>query len=123
MQATNLKQSYHPVGLPGRAILLQYAGVLLAVAALTSVLFALRSELGDANISLLYLLLVLFCATTARAEVTIFCGIVSFLCYDFFLIPPVFDLVPHSPIKLLDPLAFLIVALVTSILSERSRKN
>jgi K+-sensing histidine kinase KdpD len=101
----------------------QYMAVLAVVLFTTLILFNLRTNLGDANISLLYLLIVLFCATTARPGVTIFCGVISFLCYDYFLIPPNFDFIPFSPVKLLDPLAFLIVALVTSALAERSRQH
>lgn len=100
----------------------QYIAVLLTVSLLTLTLFNLRSFFGDANISLLYLLIVLFCATTARPGVTVFCGAFSFFCYDFFLIQPIFDIRPSSPIKLLDPLAFFVVALVTGALAERSRQ-
>ena len=105
-----------------RGLLGQYLATLITVLLATFALFNLRSYLGDANISLLYLLIVLFCAATANPRVTIFCGVLSFLCYDFFLIPPIFDIRPSSPIKLLDPLAFFVVALVTGILAERSRQ-
>ncbi|MEP7289370.1 MAG: ATP-binding protein [Chloroflexota bacterium] len=105
-----------------KSLVWQYIAALVAVLTATFILFNLRSYLGDTNISLLYLLIVLFSATTARPSVTIFCGAISFFCYDFFLIPPIFDIVPHSPVKLLDPLAFFVVALVTSALAERSRQ-
>ncbi|MCC7452303.1 MAG: DUF4118 domain-containing protein [Anaerolineae bacterium] len=100
----------------------QFLLVLAVVALATFALFLLRSYLGDTNISLVYLLIVLFCAAATNLRVTLLCGVSSFLCYDFFLIPPIFDFVPSSPVKLLDPLTFLIVALVTGILAERSRQ-
>jgi two-component system sensor histidine kinase KdpD len=99
----------------------QYVGVLIVVVLTTVGVFLLREQLGDANISLVYLLIVLFCAVTTEPGVSIFCSGVSFLCYDFVLIPPILSFVPDSPIKLLDPVSFFVVALVTSILAERSR--
>lgn len=100
----------------------QYLLVTAGVLGLSMLLFAAQVHLGDANTSLVYLLLVLYCATTARPQVTVLCGVISFLCYDFLFIPPIFDLRPINTTKLLDPLAFLIVALVTALLAERSRK-
>jgi K+-sensing histidine kinase KdpD len=100
----------------------QYAAVLGAVLVITFGLFLLREKLGDTNISLVYLLIVLFCAVTTEPGVSIFCSGVSFLCYDYFLIEPIFNFIPYSPTKLLDPLAFFVVALVTGALSERSRQ-
>jgi two-component system, OmpR family, sensor histidine kinase KdpD len=106
-----------------RGILRQYVTVLITVLLVTYALFNLRASLSDTNISLLFLLIVLFCATTAAPGVTVFCGVISFLCYDYFLVEPVLSFTPGVPIKLLDPLAFLVVALVTGMLSERSRRH
>jgi two-component system sensor histidine kinase KdpD len=101
----------------------QYAVALGIVALTTAGLFSLRPYFGDANISLVYLLIVLFYATAARLGVALFCSILSFLCYDYFLIPPIFTFIPESPVKLLDPLSFLVVAVVTGLLAERSRQH
>src|SRR5512143_588201 len=92
----------HPFFLT-RGVFRQYVAVLSTVLLVTFALFKLRSYLGDSNISLLYLLIVLFCATRANPRVTIVCGAISFVCYDFFLMPPIFDVRSDSPIKLLDP--------------------
>src|SRR5262245_25803107 len=105
------------------SIVWQYAAVLVVVTGVTILLFSLRQYMSDANASLLYLLIVLFCATVAHPGVTLFCGVWSFLCYDFFLIPPFLNLQPESPLQLLDPLAFLVVAVVAGVLSERSRQH
>src|SRR5688572_14407432 len=113
---------YSAFSVPRQHTFIQYLGVFIVVLLATLVDFNLGIQLGDANISLLYLLMVLFCATISNARVTIFCGVVSFLCYDYFLVPPAFNFFTGTPIKLLDPLAFLTVALVTAVLSERSRQ-
>src|SRR5258706_1267876 len=101
----------------------QYVVVGLAVLATTLLVFNLRSLFGQINISVLYLVIVLGCAVLAHPGVTLFCGLLSFLCYDFFLVPPVFTLQVSSPIQLIDPLAFLSVAVVTCIMAERSRRR
>ncbi|MBX3081579.1 MAG: DUF4118 domain-containing protein [Anaerolineae bacterium] len=99
----------------------QYAAILVMVLLTTVGLYKLRDQLGDANISLVYLLLVLFCAVTTEPGVSIFCSGVSFLCYDFVLIPPEINFITFSITKLLDPVAFFVVALVTGAIAERSR--
>ncbi len=104
-------------------IIWQYVTVPVVVICASLALVALQLHLTETNTSFLYLLIVLFCATTTRPSVTILCGFISFLCYDFLFIPPVFDLVPVNPGKLLDPFGFLVVALVTAPLAERSRQN
>jgi len=107
----------------GKGSIWQYVVALGVVGLTTLGLFHLRPYFGDANISLVYLLIVLFYATTAPLGVTLFCSIVSFLCYDYYLIPPIFDFIADSPIKLLDPLTFLIAALVSGLLAERARQH
>jgi len=101
----------------------QYSLVFLVVIVTTLVLFEVKSFIGDAKVSLVYLLIVLCCAAVAHPGVTLFCGLWSFLCYDFFLVPPVFDFRFASPIQVLDPLAFLVVAVVTGAIAERSRQH
>jgi K+-sensing histidine kinase KdpD len=104
-------------------LLWQYAAVFLIVILTTLILFATKSHIGDTKVSLVYLLLVLCCAMVAHPGVTFFCGLWSFLCYDFFLVPPYFDLRFASPIQVLDPLAFVVAAVVTSAIAERARQH
>jgi two-component system sensor histidine kinase KdpD len=115
-----------PTNFSGRwrvRVVWQYATIFVVVLGLTLALYAIRPYLADANVSLLYLLVVLFCAAVTQPGVTLFCGVWSFLCYDFLLIPPAFALQPESPLQLLDPLTFLVVALVAGALAERSRQH
>src|ERR1700690_355765 len=104
-------------------LLWQYVIAFVAVIVATLVLFVLKSYIGDTKVSLVYLFIVLCSAAVANPGVTFFCGLWSFLCYDFFLVPPVFDLRFGSPIQILDPLAFLIVAIVTGTIAERARQH
>src|SRR5579859_900085 len=104
-------------------LVLQYVLVFLVVMITTLVLFAFRQDIEDTKLSLFYLLIVLCCAVVAHPGVTFFCGILSFLSYDFFLVPPVFTLRFATPIQALDPLAFLIVAIVAGTIAERARQH
>lgn len=101
----------------------QYVIVGLAILGTTLIIFSLRPVFGNINISVLYLFIVLGCAAFAHPSVTLFSGLLSFLCYDFFLVPPYLTLQVASPIQLIDPLAFLAVAVVTCIMAERSRRR
>lgn len=101
----------------------QYIFTGCAVLATTLLIFKLRPTFGQVNISVLYLFIVLLCAAFAHPGVTLFCGLLSFLCYDFFLVPPVFTLQVSSPAQLIDPFAFLCVAVVTCIMAERTRQR
>ncbi len=101
----------------------QYAVVFLVVILTTLLLFAFKSYVGETKVSLFYLLIVLCCAAKANPGVTFFCGLLSFLCYDFFLVPPVFDFRFDSPGQVLDPLAFVVVAIVTGAIAERARQH
>ncbi|MEP7285221.1 MAG: ATP-binding protein [Chloroflexota bacterium] len=105
------------------AIASQYLVMCAVVLGTTLAIFHFRSSLGTLNISVLYLFIVLICAMIANPGVTLFCGLFSFLCYDFFLVPPVFTLQVAVPSLLLDPVAFLVVSVVTCIMAERARQR
>src|SRR5450432_2478542 len=64
-------------------LLWQYAIAFVAVIVTTLVLFVLKSYIGDTKVSLFYLLIVLVSAAVANPGVTFFCGLWSFLCFDF----------------------------------------
>src|SRR5579864_2673380 len=101
----------------------QYLMVAFSILGVTFVLFRLQPHLGNVNVSIAYLVVVLCCAAIAQPGVTLFCGLLSFICYDFFLVPPVFTLQVDSPLQLLDPLAVAAVAFVTCVMAGRSRQR
>src|SRR5258708_18247689 len=86
-------------------IIWQYAAVFFGVIVATLALVALKPYIGDTKLSLIYLLIILICAALAHPSVTFFCGLWSFLCYDFFLVPPYFYFRFELPNLALDPLA------------------
>jgi len=86
----------------------------------------LRPNLGNADVtdlSLIYLLIILCCAVLYTRVLTIYCGMVSFVCYTFIVLPFTTGFLGFTPVHLLDPLKFLVVALVTGELAEQSRRN
>src|SRR4051812_48682566 len=80
-----------------RSATVQYCLVGGIVTAVTFLLFSLHGSLGNVNLSIAYLFIVLGCAIVADPSVTLFCGLLSFLCYDFFLVPPIFTFGVNSP--------------------------
>jgi two-component system sensor histidine kinase KdpD len=101
----------------------QYFAAFCVVILVTLILYGLKPYLPDTKTSLFYLLVILGCALVAHPGVTFFCGLLSFLCYDFFLVPPYFDLRFAQPWQVLDPLAFLFVAVFVGTLAERARQQ
>jgi K+-sensing histidine kinase KdpD len=104
-------------------LLSQYLIVSTGVLVVTFVLIRLQPRLGNINLSIAYLIMVLVCAAIAHPGVTLFCGLFSFICYDFFLVPPLFTLQIDSPSQVIDPLAFVAVALVTCVMAGRARQR
>ncbi len=95
----------------------------LAVALVTTCALPLRATLTLANFTLIYLLLVLVIAVrsgTGPAFVTTF---VSFMCINFFLVPPFYSLRVADPREVLDLFVFLIVAGIAGRLASRARKQ
>ncbi len=104
-------------------LLSQYLVVSASVLGVTLGLFQWQPRLGNINLSIVYLIIVLFCAAIAHPGVTLFCGLFSFICYDFFLVPPLFTLQIDSPAHVIDALAFVVVALVTCVMAGRARQR
>src|SRR5262245_3687914 len=71
---------------------MRYALALLSTALVTAVMVLSRAELEPANISLIYLLAVLFTATTAGVGAGVFASLLSFLAYNFFFVEPLYVL-------------------------------
>jgi two-component system sensor histidine kinase KdpD len=81
--------------------------------AAASILIALVRPLAQiANISLIYLLVVLYLAVRYGRTPAILASVLSFLAYDFLFIPPYYRLTVDDPSEWLSLLALLVTALV-----------
>src|SRR4051794_38052841 len=93
--------------------------VAVAIATVAGRLFSAMAPLP--NISMVYLLAVLFSAVSFGMRFAIYASILSFLAYDFFFIEPLYTFQITEPSELLSLTIFLIVAIVTSALAGRIR--
>jgi len=93
--------------------------VAVAVATAAGRLFSAMAPLP--NVSMVYLLAVLFSAVSFGMRFAIYASILSFLAYDFFFIEPLYTFQITEPSELLSLTVFLIVAIVTSALAGRIR--
>jgi two-component system sensor histidine kinase KdpD len=84
----------------------KYGIPLLLAFATTFVLWLLRDILTAANFSLTYLLLVLLVAMRQGIRASILTAVVSFLCFNFFLIQPLYTFAVADPREILDLLIF-----------------
>lgn len=98
-----------------------YSG--LAVAAVTACAVLLRDTLTLANFTMVYLLLVLTIAIRAGTGPAVATTFVSFMCINFFLVPPFYSLFVADPREMLDLLVFLIVAGTAGRLAARARQQ
>jgi two-component system, OmpR family, sensor histidine kinase KdpD len=87
---------------------------LVAVTALTGIMFAFRAQLGVLNVLLLYLLLTFFLALSGGLWPAVLSAILGFLAFDFFFIPPFHTLDVAAPDHVLALFVYLGVAVVTA---------
>src|SRR3954464_4489268 len=73
------------------------------------------------NISMVFLMAVLFSAVSFGMRPAIYASVLSFLSYNFFFIEPLYTFQITQPHELLALIIFLIVAIVTSALAGRVR--
>jgi two-component system, OmpR family, sensor histidine kinase KdpD len=103
-----------------------YALGLAGVAAITIALVAIERRLAIPNLSVVYVLLVLWIGSSAGRWPAVATSLAAFLAYDFFLVPPVGTLTVAGPSELLELVVLLAAALVTGQLAgslERSREE
>jgi len=98
-----------------------YVWSTIAVAAAVLIGYALRSLAPLPNVSLIFLLAVLFPAVSFGMWPAIYASFLSFLAYNFFFIHPIYTLTVAEPHELLALVIFLIVAIITSALAGRVR--
>src|SRR5205809_770991 len=91
----------------------------VAVATVSGRLFSALAPLP--NISMVFLMAVLFSAVSFGMRPAIYASVLSFLSYNFFFIEPLYTFQITEPHELLALIIFLIVAIVTSALAGRVR--
>ncbi|GAB4149425.1 MAG: hypothetical protein Fur0021_10390 [Candidatus Promineifilaceae bacterium] len=89
----------------------------------TAPLWAIRDVLTLANSSLIYLLLTLIIAVWLGTAPSLIAALVSFFCFNFFLIKPYYTLAVQDTRELLDLFIFLLVALITGQLTAYARQQ
>ncbi|HEV2734902.1 MAG TPA: DUF4118 domain-containing protein [Longimicrobiaceae bacterium] len=102
---------------------LGWAGWVAALAALTAGMAAVRSDLDRAHVALAYLLLVLAGSTRGSRVRGVVLALLSFLCFNFFFLPPYGTFVVHDPLDWLVLLTFLVVAGVATQLLFRAGRE
>lgn len=99
----------------------KYAAAVGLALGLTFGLWLIRDILTLANISLIYLLLVLIVAIRWGIGASLLVAVVSFLCFNFFLIPPLYTFIVADPREVIDLIVFFIVAVLTGQLAANLR--
>jgi len=89
-----------------------YSEAIAGVAAASLVIALVRQFTQIANISLIYLLVVLYLAARYGRAPAILASILSFLAYDFFFIPPYYRFTVEDPAEWISLFALLVTALV-----------
>ncbi len=96
---------------------MRYALALFSTALVTAAMALSGLPLEPANISLIYLLAVLFTATTAGVGAGVLASVLSFLAYNFFFVQPLYVFTVANPQDVVRLISFLIAALLASSLA------
>jgi len=97
-----------------------YGWAAAGVAAATAVFWLLRHLVDKGQASLLYLPVVLACAARFGFGPAVLGALLSFLCWDFFFLPPFGKLAVADPRDWLSLLVFLLAAVVTARLTGQA---
>lgn len=89
-----------------------YSAAVLGVAIVTACIAGLRTVLHVENLSLAYLLVVLWLAATFGRWPALLASVLAFLTYDFFFIPPLYHFTVADPTQWISLSALLITSLV-----------
>ena len=110
-----------PIG-GGRGVL-PYVWSTIAVAAAVAFGEAVTGLAPLPNLSMIFLMAVLFPAVIFGIWPAIYASLLSFLAYNFFFIEPLYTFTVGEPYELLALFVFLAVAVVTSALAGRVREH
>src|SRR5262249_16877028 len=104
---------------PGNPI--PYAVSAAFVAAALAVALLISQFVDLDNISLIFLAAVLASAVRYGAGPSVFAALLSVLCYNFFFLPPLYTFTIADPANVVALFFFMIVAVLTSSLTARTR--
>src|SRR5204862_7889096 len=104
-----------------RAHLIELVGMVAGVAVISVLIGLIEAQIDIPNLSILYLLAVMFCAVTWRWWNALGAAVLAFLTYDFFFTEPRYTFTIRDPEEWLALVIFLVVAAVTSNLAARER--
>ncbi|MDQ6873146.1 MAG: PAS domain-containing sensor histidine kinase [Gemmatimonadota bacterium] len=100
-----------------------WALALASLGAATLALFAVRSQLGEAHVALVFLLVVLGASAAGGRPLGITTAFVAFLAFDWFFLPPYNTLLVRNPFDWLVLFVFLITSIVAAQLLYRARSE
>lgn len=95
--------------------------MLAGIGGASALIALIRTQIDVANLSILYLPVVLFCAVTWGVWISLGAAVLAFLAYDFFFTRPYYTLTIHEAHEWIALMIFLLVAAVTSNLAARER--
>jgi two-component system sensor histidine kinase KdpD len=105
------------------SLVMRYVLALLAVAAMSALLYPLRPFLGTAAVALLYLLPVGLATAGLGQGPGIAAAVLAFLAFNYLFVPPYYSLRVLHPDNVVALIVFLIVAVVTNQLVGRTRRS
>ncbi|HYJ12757.1 MAG TPA: DUF4118 domain-containing protein, partial [Thermomicrobiales bacterium] len=101
--------------------LYRYLVAVVAVLGTTGAMLTVRDHLGVLNVSLIFLLLIVVLATVLGSGAAVVAALMSFLVFNFFLIPPFYTFAIDRPDHVLTLVVYLSIAMVTGNLAARLR--
>lgn len=110
-------------GAERRRLTADFALAIGLLALVTVGLVALRARLDKAHVALAYLLLVLVASAWRGRAVGLTLAVLSFVCFNFFLIPPYHTLAVADPLDWLALVVYLITSLVAAQLLYRAKRE
>lgn len=107
----------------GRSSSVPYILSILMMILLTLIIIPIRSFLGIVNISMLFLLPVLFSAARWGRRPAVITAAMGVITFDFFFVPPIFMFTVADIRYLLSFVIFMLVGIITGTLSDRLKKQ
>lgn len=98
-----------------------YFTATLGVAGATVAAWSVRAHIKADYASLLYLLVIVACATTTGRGPAVLAAVLSFLGWNFFFIEPIGTFTVHDPKEWFALVVFLIIGVLCAVLGERAR--